>query len=127
MKLLKLTRRGFLKAACIATGGALVSIRMTSAAIAKIKEIKDYMVDRINGVYAADAKFPVRASQDNAQVKKLYADFLGKPLSHKSESLLHTQWRDQSEGYKKLVASGVFPNKRDEAIFKKAPYPYEED
>nr|AAB23664.1 [Fe]-hydrogenase small subunit {N terminus} {EC 1.12.2.1} [Desulfovibrio desulfuricans, ATCC 7757, Peptide Partial, 25 aa] [Desulfovibrio desulfuricans] len=24
-----------------------------------VKQIKDYMLDRINGVYGADAKFPV--------------------------------------------------------------------
>ena len=120
------SRRGFLRSAYILTGGALISIRMTGTAVAKIKELKDYMLDRINGVYGADVKFLVRASQDNTQVKELYADFLKKPLGERSEHLLHTRWRDKSAGYSELAAQGVFPNPRDVSMFAKNPYPYEQ-
>ena len=119
------TRRGFLKAACMVTGGMLLSIRMTGRAVAAVKEIKNYMQDRIASVYTADAAFPVRASQDNAQVKYLYTHYLEKPLSHKSEELLHTKWFDKSAGYRKLLADGKFPNPRDVDMFAKQPYPYE--
>ncbi len=124
MSLARVTRRGFLKTACIVTGGVLFGIRLTGRALAAAKQIKDYMLDRINGVYGADASFPVRASQDNAQVKRLYADFLEKPLSHASEKLLHTTWFDKSGGFKALAAKGVFPNPR-QVTFDKSPYPYE--
>lgn len=107
-----------------ASSPELFGIRLTGRALAAAKQIKDYMLDRINGVYGADAAFPVRASQDNAQVKQLYADFLEKPLSHMSEKLLHTSWFDKSEGFKTLTAKGVFPNPR-QATFDKSPYPYE--
>lgn len=49
-------------------GGALVSIRMTGKALAAVKQLKDYMLDRINSVYGADAAFVVRGSQDNTPV-----------------------------------------------------------
>lgn len=126
MSITQLSRRGFLKFAGIATCGALVSIRMANYAVAKVKEIKDYMLDRINSVYQADAKFPARASQDNTQVQQMYAQYLEKPLSHKSEELLHTVWKDESAAYNELVKQGIFPNARDEEYPLGNPYPYEE-
>lgn len=124
MQIANITRRGFLKAACIVTGAALIGIRTTGKAVAAAKQLKDYMVDRINSVYAADAKFPVRASQDNAQVKALYKGYLTKPLSHKSEELLHTKWFDKSKGIKELAAKGEFPNPRA-AEYEAPQYPHE--
>lgn len=73
---------------------------------------------------APDKTFPKRASQDNAQVKALYDSWLGKPLGHKSEELLHTKWFDKSEGLKKLTASGAYPNPRHKDFAGNA-YPYE--
>lgn len=66
MKMMHLTRRGFLRAACVVAGGAMISLRMAGVAVARFRDIRDYMLDRIYGVYGADAAFPVRASQDNA-------------------------------------------------------------
>ena len=64
---------------------------MTGKAAAAVKAFKEYMGDRINGVYGADKQFSTkRASQDNAQVRTLHESYLGKPLGHKSEELLHT-------------------------------------
>ena len=34
----------------------------------------------------------IRKSHENPAVKKLYEEFLGKPLSHKSHELLHTHY-----------------------------------
>ena len=70
MKMMHLTRRGFLRAACVVAGGAMISLRMAGVAVARFRDIRDYMLDRIHGVYGADAAFPVRASQDNAQVRQ---------------------------------------------------------
>lgn len=123
MTILTQTRRGFLKAACLLTGGALVSLRLTGRAVAAAKQLKEYMLDRIDGVYGADAKFKVRASQDNAQVMTLYKKFLKEPLSHESERLLHTTWKDRSGNLAALKAKGLYPNPRAKE-FETAPYPY---
>jgi iron only hydrogenase large subunit-like protein len=34
----------------------------------------------------------VRASHENPAIQRLYAEFLEKPLSHKSHELLHTRY-----------------------------------
>ncbi len=49
---------------------------------------------RTAGIYSDDEKSLIRMSHKNPQVQALYADYLGKPCSHKAEELLHT-------GYKK--------------------------
>ncbi len=128
MSIANITRRGFLKACCILSGGLLLGVRTASKAYAAVKEIKGYMADRINSVYKSDAdasEFPHRASQDNAQVKLMYERYYEKPLSHKAEEDLHTKWYDRSAGIKKLVAEGAYPNKREKE-FKNNPYMYED-
>ncbi|RDV83270.1 NADH-dependent [FeFe] hydrogenase, group A6 [Ammonifex thiophilus] len=47
---------------------------------------------RIAGIYERDKKLPYRKSHENPDIKKLYEEFLGKPLSHKSHELLHTKY-----------------------------------
>lgn len=126
MKMMHLTRRGFLRAACVVAGGAMISLRMAGVAVARFRDIRDYMLDRIHGVYGADAAFPVRASQDNAQVRELYAAYLKQPLGPLSEKLLHTRWTDRSAGYRRPVEAGTFPNPRDVEMFAASPYPYEQ-
>ena len=81
MSIIATTRRGFLKGACILSGGLLLGVRMANKAYAAAKDFKDYMSDRSAAVYSADSAFPKRASQDNTQVKALYDSWLGKPLS----------------------------------------------
>ncbi len=41
-------------------------------------------------LYELDEKRPLRFSHENEEVKQLYAEFLGKPLSHKAHELLHS-------------------------------------
>lgn len=48
---------------------------------------------RIAGLYTDDNKAEFRCSHHNPAVKKLYEDFLGKPLGHKSHELLHTNYK----------------------------------
>lgn len=55
---------------------------------------------RIEGLYEDDQKSDVHYSHENAHVKDLYEHFLGKPLSEKAHSLLHTHYQKQKE-YKK--------------------------
>lgn len=123
MSLLDTTRRGFLKTACVLTGGALIGLRLTGRAVAAARQLKEYMLDRIDSVYGADAKFKIRASQDNGQVVMLYRKFLKEPLSHESEHLLHTTWVDRSKDLAALKAKGLYPNPRAKE-FDNAPYPY---
>lgn len=117
------TRRQFLKVGCIACGGAIVGLRFTNKALAASKELKDYMLDRINGVYAADQAFPIRASQDNPQVIKLYEVWLEHPMSHEAEQFLHMHWTDRSKGVQELIAQRVYPNPRADEFT--GGYPYE--
>ncbi|MGE5370471.1 MAG: NADH-dependent [FeFe] hydrogenase, group A6 [Solirubrobacterales bacterium] len=49
-------------------------------------------MERINAIYEEDAGCPIRKSHENAEVKKLYDDFLHEPLGHKSHELLHTHY-----------------------------------
>lgn len=124
MSFINYTRRGFLKTACVLSGGALIGLRLTGKAVAAAKQLKEYMLDRINSVYGADAKFKVRASQDNQQVITLYKKFLKEPLSHESEHLLHTTWVDRSKDLAALKAKGLYPNPRAKE-FEGTTYPYE--
>jgi NADP-reducing hydrogenase subunit HndD len=47
---------------------------------------------RMQTLYAIDRDALVRASYENPGIRRLYAEFLGKPLSHRSHELLHTQY-----------------------------------
>ena len=123
MNITRFTRRGFIKTACVLSGGALIGLRLTGRAVAAAKQLKEYMMDRIDGVYGADAKFKVRASQDNQQVIALYKKFLKEPLSHESEHLLHTTWTDRSKDLAALKAKGLYPTPRAKE-FENQPYPY---
>lgn len=48
---------------------------------------------RIGAIYAEDESRPLRMSHENPAVQKLYEDFLGAPLGHRSHELLHTSYR----------------------------------
>ena len=47
---------------------------------------------RMKGIYSIDETSTKRKSHENAEVKKLYDDMLGHPLSETSERLLHTTY-----------------------------------
>ncbi len=47
---------------------------------------------RIAATYTADELMTIRKSHLNPSVQKLYEDFLGEPLGHKSHELLHTHY-----------------------------------
>ncbi|MGB9623813.1 MAG: [FeFe] hydrogenase, group A, partial [Phycisphaerae bacterium] len=52
----------------------------------------DAVRERMQALYRIDRDEPVRFSHRNEEVGRLYADFLGRPLSEKSHHLLHTRY-----------------------------------
>lgn len=64
-------------------------------------KIKEY---RAEGLYKEDRELPVRRSHQNSEIKKLYAEFLQAPGSHKAHELLHTTYADLfANSYRDLV------------------------
>jgi len=53
---------------------------------------KEVIKKRMGAIYQADKNLPIRKSHENPVVKKIYDEFLGEPLSEKSEELLHTHY-----------------------------------
>ena len=53
----------------------------------------DLRIKRAKVLYEDDKNKEVRASHQNPYIKRLYSEFLEKPLSEKSEKLLHTTYK----------------------------------
>jgi NADH-quinone oxidoreductase subunit G/NADP-reducing hydrogenase subunit HndD len=70
---------------CIGGGG---QPRMTT---------NDVRAARIAAIYAEDESRKLRKSHENPAVQKLYAEFLEKPLGHKSHHLLHTKYTPRTK------------------------------
>ena len=58
---------------------------------------KDVRAVRAAAIYDEDRDLPIRKSHENESVKKVYAEFLGKPNSHKAHELLHTHYTPRSK------------------------------
>lgn len=58
----------------------------------KIRDVVDIQVERAKALYEEDMILSSRKSHKNAEVQKLYDEFLGKPNSHKAHHLLHTHY-----------------------------------
>ncbi len=56
------------------------------------RERTDPRVLRAKALYREDAEKNIRKSHENPSIKKLYAEFLEKPNSHKAHELLHTHY-----------------------------------
>ncbi|MFO7611961.1 MAG: NADH-dependent [FeFe] hydrogenase, group A6 [Clostridia bacterium] len=52
---------------------------------------------RMDAIYRADGNLPIRKSHENPAIKKLYDDFLIKPLGEKSHHLLHTKYKNRKK------------------------------
>ena len=50
---------------------------------------------RIEALYELDRSLPLRKSHDNPEIKAIYRDFFGRPLSPKAHELLHTHYHEQ--------------------------------
>jgi ferredoxin hydrogenase len=53
--------------------------------------------ERKAATYKHDCKLEIRKSHENPDIIKLYAEFLGEPLGHKSHHLLHTEYVSRKE------------------------------
>jgi len=65
----------------------------------------DILAKRAEAIYTIDELKTIRKSHENPAIKKLYEEYLGEPLSHKSHELLHTHYEDRSK--KSLVSAGA--------------------
>jgi iron only hydrogenase large subunit-like protein len=52
-------------------------------------------IKRAQGLYQEDITKQIRSSHQNPYIKRLYEEFLEKPLSEKSEKLLHTTYKSR--------------------------------
>ena len=50
---------------------------------------------RMKGLYTEDEKKTLRLSHENADIQKLYAEYLGEPGSEKAHHLLHTTYHQK--------------------------------
>ena len=55
--------------------------------------------ERIQAIYLEDQAQQLRKSHENPQIKTLYDDYLGAPLSEKSHQLLHTHYHPANNRY----------------------------
>lgn len=58
---------------------------------------------RAKGIYDIDASAEIRMSHENEDVKKLYEDWLGEPLSHTAEQYLHATYAERGSPREKLM------------------------
>jgi iron only hydrogenase large subunit-like protein len=54
--------------------------------------LPDAVRARMQALYTIDRDAALRASHQNLAVQRLYAEFLERPLSHRSHELLHTHY-----------------------------------
>lgn len=50
---------------------------------------------RAAGLYSDDERKTIRCSHHNPEIKRVYDEFLGAPLSHKAHELLHTKYHER--------------------------------
>ena len=70
---------------CVMGGGQPIHSSKTRATV-------DIRAKRANALYTADEKSTIRKSHKNSVIKKIYAEYLEKPGSHKAHELLHTTY-----------------------------------
>lgn len=57
---------------------------------------------RAEGIYEIDERMEIRKSHENPAIKRLYREFLERPLGELSEKYLHTHYKDRSKEWKGL-------------------------
>ena len=68
---------------------------------------------RIQGLYSRDKQLENRVSNENEEIKRLYEEFYGKPLSDLAEQMLHTTYKDRSYQLGSKISS---ENKNDNEV-----------
>ena len=61
--------------------------------VPKLNEVRK---KRLEGLYSIEKQKAKRSSFENEEIKKLYKEYLKKPLSQESIDLLHTSYSDKS-------------------------------
>lgn len=59
---------------------------------ASVRNFTDIRAERAKALYTLDSANQIRKSHENESVKKLYAEYLGAPNSHKAHEILHTTY-----------------------------------
>lgn len=72
---------------CIGGGGQPLSAPDNSAAVRE---------KRIAAIYTGDTSARKHTSHENSEIKQIYEEFYGRPLSERAEKLLHTSFTDRS-------------------------------
>ena len=62
-----------------------------------IHQRPEKVVKRVKALYEIDSKMMHRKSHENEAVKNLYKEFFGKPNSHKSHDILHTNYKSRKK------------------------------
>ncbi len=68
---------------CVAGGGQPIGTNV------------DLIKARSKALYTIDSTEKIRMSHENKSIQRLYKEFLGEPLSHKSHELLHTHYHNR--------------------------------
>jgi len=74
---------------CVNGGGQII-------APADVRNFTDIRAERAKALYSLDENRTARKSHESPDIKKVYADFLGEPGSHKAHELLHTSYRESN-------------------------------
>ena len=61
------------------------------------KDMEEIRTKRIASLYEKDGSLDIRNSHDNENIKRLYKEFYGKPLSELSHELLHTSYHRRDD------------------------------
>ncbi|NPV89779.1 MAG: twin-arginine translocation signal domain-containing protein [Firmicutes bacterium] len=91
----EISRRQFLKGIGVLAGTAVIGTVFLKFGKIVYARSDEYIKLRAAALYQNDAGMPIRKSHENPEIKAIYAEFLGKPLSEKSEHLLHTHYVDR--------------------------------
>jgi len=59
---------------------------------ARIRNFTDVRKVRADALYRDDLALPVRKSHENPDIKQIYDEYFGAPLSHKAHEVLHTAY-----------------------------------
>lgn len=91
-----ITRRQFFKGAGLLTVSIIVAGVFSKIGIDAFAASNKYIEERAAGLYTLDEKMALRKSHQNPEILQIYKDFLSpgevKPLTEKSEFLLHTKY-----------------------------------
>ncbi|RLJ01424.1 MAG: hypothetical protein DRP10_04090, partial [Candidatus Aenigmatarchaeota archaeon] len=60
---------------------------------------KEIRKKRMETLYRLDKNKEIRVATHNPAIKKIYKEFLGKPLGEKSKKLLHTKYKKRKPKY----------------------------